>query len=123
MSEPFLTLILPFAPRVLWPNARAHWQAKRLFTKQYRGLAARMAESRMEGPPPRLPSGRIAYTFIYPTTHFHDEDNCTGSMKAARDGFCDAGIFVNDKHVKSTVDRVVVPNAPKQVEVRFFKDE
>ena len=52
----------------------------------------------------------------------HDEDNCKGAFKAGQDGLKDAGIFVDDRYVKLEVDRIVIPNTPRNIDIVVYTE-
>jgi crossover junction endodeoxyribonuclease RusA len=99
-------VLLPWPPKVLSPNARAHWATRSKAAKSYRnrcflgakqvGLAA--------------PAGRLLLVveFLPPNRQRRDDDNLIAAFKSGRDGLADAlGIddclFVTQCHLSSEV--------------------
>ena len=94
------SVLLPWPPKVLSPNARVHWSKRSRAAKSYRmqcfllvkkaGLVA--------------PLGRIllALEFVPPTRRRRDDDNLLASFKAGRDGLADA-LGIDDSQFVSQV--------------------
>lgn len=88
------TLLLPWPPKALSPNARGHWATLAKAKKAFRDLCA--WEARAQG----LPSFKnapqadlralLAYTFCPPDRRARDLDNVLAAMKAGNDGLVDA---------------------------------
>lgn len=88
---------LPIPHKSLSPNARVHWATKAKHTRTFRRLAYATAIMSLWGTiKTKWPAATIQMTFFWPTNRRRDKDNADASMKAARDGFADAGIVVND---------------------------
>jgi Holliday junction resolvase RusA-like endonuclease len=99
-----LTIILPLPPKELSPNFRStsHWP-KTNAVKKYRADCAIVARAAMQGLPKHwhhFRGGRAFPKFYTPTAHLRDPDNMTASLKAAWDGFVDAGLLVDDRYLK-----------------------
>lgn len=81
-------VLLPWPPKVLSPNARAHWRARAAAAKSYRMqcfiYAKRAALT--------APAGQILLTleFLPPNARRRDDDNLVGAFKSGRDGLADA---------------------------------
>lgn len=91
-------LILPWPPKMLSPNARAHWSVKSKATKAYNHACwALCKESGMVAPD----SGDIHLVVDYypPDRRARDQDNMISSSKALFDGIA-AALGVNDKRFK-----------------------
>lgn len=81
-------VLLPWPPKVLSPNARAHWAARSKAAKAYRyrcflgakevGLAA--------------PAGKVLLVleFLPPNNRRRDDDNLLAAFKSGRDGLASA---------------------------------
>lgn len=89
-----VTIPLPWPPRVLSPNSRAHWSTQATPRKAYRRDAATLTRSLVGR---RGPAGvpEIRVTFCPPDNRARDLDNCIASFKAAQDGIADA-LRIND---------------------------
>lgn len=90
------TIILPWPPKELSPNARIHFRAKAAAVKAYREQAywiARAAEV-----PPVGTDGGIALRFDFhpPDKRRRDLDNMLASIKSGVDGIADA-LCVDDQ--------------------------
>lgn len=91
---------LPWPPKVLSPNNRAHWTRKLEPRQRYRldcYMLAKgwLATSREWRPSPDCPLP-IKVTFCPPDRRHRDDDNMIGSFKSGRDGLADA-LGVNDR--------------------------
>lgn len=82
------SLLLPWPPAALSPNARGHWSKRSKAAKSYRlqcFLCAKKA---------RLvaPAGRVLLLleFLPPNNRRRDDDNLLAAFKAGRDGLADA---------------------------------
>ena len=81
------TIILPWPPKELSPNARVHWAQKSIAAKSYRRTCWGLAlESGVK--PSRKPV-ELRLTFNPPSVRF-DDDNAIGAFKNGRDGLADA---------------------------------
>ncbi len=113
MADPrtVLTFAIPLPPRALSPNARVHWGARKKAVEDYRADAAWAALqviNRLGLAKPVFERARIAYTIIVrrqPGRYLpRDDDNAIAALKAAQDGFKDAGAYKDDNHGRVTVD-------------------
>lgn len=87
----------PHPPKVLHPNARAHWRDKSAATKRYRADTKAVAMAILGySRPPRWERANVQCTFHFRRRRNRDRDNLLGWMKAAFDGIADAGIVAND---------------------------
>lgn len=81
-------VLLPWPPKVLSPNARAHWATRSKAAKAYRyrcflgAKAVRLA----------APAGRVLLVieFMPPNRQRRDDDNLIAAFKSGRDGLADA---------------------------------
>lgn len=89
-----MTVTLPWPPRELSPNGRAHWGAKARAAKQYRTACWALAkEAKVQ-----IPDGdqiHLWIDFYPPSRRKRDADNCLASIKNGLDGLADA-LGVND---------------------------
>lgn len=97
---------LPYPPKELSPNSRVHWRTKAKHTAEYReacGWAAKEAMQKTSGVFPIAPPV-AAYTIYYEhDRRRRDPDNHAAMLKAAWDGFKDAGLLVDDSADKLTI--------------------
>ena len=92
-----VTLELP--PKELQPNARPHWRSKATKTKAYRKHAkdeamAAAYEAKLTEP---IKDAAVSIRYYNKTARVIDRDNIIASLKAAFDGFTDAGIWTDDR--------------------------
>lgn len=93
-------VLLPWPPKVLSPNARAHWGARSKAAKQYRfrcflgAKAARLT----------APAGKVLLMleFLPPNNRRRDDDNLLAAFKSGRDGLADA-LGIDDSRFVSQV--------------------
>ena len=81
-------MLLPWPPKVLSPNARAHWATRSKAAKAYRYscfMAAKLAGL-------VAPAGRLLLVieFMPPNRQRRDDDNLIAAFKSGRDGLADA---------------------------------
>lgn len=91
-------MTLPWPPKVLSPNARAHWSVKNRAVKLYRDNCAWLTKAaglRVDW------DGFVhaTITFYPPDRRHRDDDNMIGAFKHGRDGVADA-LCVNDKRFR-----------------------
>ena len=95
-----LTLVLPWPPKELSPNARVHWRKKSPITKAYRAECAMQVMAHQWGYEivKKITSGRLhLWIDFYPPDRRHrDDDNMISSFKSGRDGIADA-LGIDDK--------------------------
>jgi len=83
-----MTLALPWPPRELSPNARAHWSKKSKLAKRYRRTCHLLAyDAGLKAPPGRI---KLVLEFVPPDRRHRDDDNLLAAFKAGRDGLADA---------------------------------
>lgn len=96
-----MTITLPLPPQACKPNGRYHYMARHRATSQYRKWAFLAAKSEIARNRPfvsiRKPTARV--TAYWRTTRKMDPDNLLATMKAAFDGFTDAGVWRDDREV------------------------
>ena len=102
-----ITLRLPWFPRELSPNSRAHWAAKAKAAKAYReqcGWAVMQARNSFKSPV------LATTTFHVDTKRRYDLDNLMASLKPLWDGLVDAGILQDDstEHLRHAESKLVV---------------
>lgn len=90
----FISLVIPWPPKELQPNARVHRFAKARAAKSYRHDCWVLA---MTVPRPE-PAERmhLKITFSPPTKQARDLDNCLAAIKSGLDGVADAW-KINDR--------------------------
>lgn len=97
-----MTLVLPWPPRELHPNARPHHLAKARATKAYRTQAHWIAKA-AEIATPNTDEIMLEVRF-FPPSNRGDTDGMFAACKAAFDGIADA-MAVNDRRFAFTVRR------------------
>ncbi len=96
---------LPWPPKELSPNARAHWAVRARVAAAYRQTCYLLAKAERL----KTPAGPaiLSLEFRPPTRRRMDDDNLVGRFKAGRDGLADAmGI---DDHQLSLLVRIGEP--------------
>ena len=99
VKQQSITITLACPPQKLKPNVRSHHMAKANATRQYRAHAADAATDECEqlGNWEPITEPKVEITYFHETRRFMDRDNILASLKAAFDGFTDAGLW-NDDH-------------------------
>lgn len=96
-------IILPWAPRTLWPNGRAHWASKARAAARQRHDAAILCAGL-----PKLPANarpRLTLTFCAPSrTARYDLDGALASQKHALDAIA-AALGVDDSRFDLVLER------------------
>lgn len=99
-------VLLPWPPKVLSPNARAHWAARSKAAKSYRMQCFLFAKQAGLV----APAGRVLLSleFLPPNKRRRDDDNLLAAFKAGRDGLADAmgvddSLFVSQVQVSEVV--------------------
>lgn len=89
-------LILPWPPKILSPNARAHWSKRSKAAKAYRQECFVLCKSAKIKMP--VTDGLVHFfvEFFPPDRRHRDDDNMIASFKSGRDGIADA-LGINDK--------------------------
>lgn len=88
MSREYI-ILLPWPPRVLSPNARAHWSAKAKAARKCRADAGILAQA-MGCRNLDVSRLTVEITFCPPDRRRRDTDNMLASIKAHIDGIADA---------------------------------
>lgn len=115
------SLILPWPPRELSPNSRAHWGRKSKAAKTYRTQCHLLCKQAGLVAPT---SGKIllSLVFVPADRRRRDDDNCLGAFKAGRDGLADAlGIDDSRFITRLEISEEVVKGG--QVRVRLLSEE
>lgn len=100
------SVLLPWPPRALSPNARGHWSKRSRAAKSYRMQCFLLAKKAGLS----APAGRILLSleFLPPTRRRRDDDNLLAAFKAGRDGLADAlriddSVFVSQVQLSTEV--------------------
>ena len=123
-----LTIILPIPPKVLHPNAVAHWGRKIKPKKQARidaGYAALSESVDAAFDPPRPWSHVSAHCRWFVRHHNGlrmDCDNATAWLKAYFDGIADQGVVDNDKAIEKITHEFAVDKASPRVEITIRRE-
>ena len=91
-------MILPWPPKILSPNARAHWAARSKAAKAYRADCAWLTKAAGL----RVDWDGVVHAFITfcpPDRRHRDDDNLVAAFKSGRDGVADA-LIVDDKRFR-----------------------
>lgn len=104
MTDGRLTLILPWPPSSLSPNARhGHWAQLAKAKRIYRGACAWTA--RTQGAQRMVATKlHVTLTFVPPSRRAFDLDGCLSRMKSGLDGLADV-LGVDDRHWSLTIQR------------------
>ena len=87
-QKPCNQVLLPWPPKVLSPNARAHWRARSKAAKAYRYSCFMGAKlGGLVAPVGRL---LLVIEFLPPNRARRDDDNLIAAFKSGRDGLADA---------------------------------
>lgn len=98
-----LTLMLPWPPAALSPNARQHWAQLAKAKKAYRAACAWTAKEQGAG---RIEADKLHLSLVFypPSRRAYDLDNALARMKSGLDGLADV-LGVDDKHWSLSIDR------------------
>jgi crossover junction endodeoxyribonuclease RusA len=103
LTEPKITIKLPWPPVGLSPNARIHYHKLALLKKVYRkqcGIrAVEQGAKQMHAE-----SLRLTLTFYPPTRRKYDKDNALASIKSGLDGLADV-LGVDDSNWELTIKK------------------
>ena len=112
-------LILPWPPKELSPNFRAHWGA---LAKAKKAFRARCAWAAREQGACAIQADKLhlSLTFYAPTRRAYDLDNALARMKSGLDGLADV-LGVDDKHWGLSITRADTVGGYVQVEVRHAR--
>lgn len=100
MTIPSITL--PWPPRELHPNARAHWAKKARHTKECRERAGWESKAAKVSVATEGQIG-VCMVFCPPDKRNRDMDGCLSNCKAYLDGLAD-GLGVNDSRFKLSLE-------------------
>lgn len=123
-----LTVILPWPPKELSPNARVHWSKRSKAAKAYRNACAwtvrghQLNIALQTGHHIEITADGILHLFLdfYPPDRRHrDDDNMIAAFKSGRDGIADA-LGIDDKCF--VVHPFVSEQIGGMVKVRISKD-
>ena len=101
---------LPWPPRALSPNSRAHWRKLASVKALYRRACWALTRDAVGVDWPRPASGpvTVALEFVPPDRRQRDLDNCVASLKAGLDGVADA--LQIDDHRFALACQMAAPN-------------
>jgi Holliday junction resolvase RusA-like endonuclease len=113
-----MLIVLPLPPRECSPNWRGHWTKRAAAVKCYRehAWAEALANIHME---PGMPwrAATVKCHFVFKRPGRRDKDNLLARMKAAFDGFADAGMVADDADFTYQPVSVAVDRDNPRVEV------
>lgn len=111
-----MTLIFPWPPQALRPNARVHWSKKAMAARSYRHTGFILTKAaKLIMPEGKL---RLVIEFAPPTRRHYDADNLLASCKALFDGIADA-IGRNDRDFTYQFSKSHEPIKGGEVRVRI----
>jgi Holliday junction resolvase RusA-like endonuclease len=120
-----LTIILPLPPKVLHPNAVAHWGRKIKPKKQAR-IDAGYAAAVSIGPWRTMPWSHVSAHCRWFVRHHNglrmDCDNATAWLKAYFDGIADQGVVDNDKAIEKITHEFAVDKLKPRVEITIRRE-
>lgn len=90
MSDPLVSLELPWPPKEANPNFRGHWTASHRAKRLYRTDCMWFGKAKNLNRITHTGRWEIVLTFHPPDQRRRDDDNLIGSFKAGRDGLADA---------------------------------
>lgn len=91
-----LTITISVPRSVLSPNGRPNRYRRAEAVAAYRREAWGAAREILGRRQPRATSATLQIRAYFKTTNFPDDDNLIASLKAARDGITDAGVWRDD---------------------------
>lgn len=103
-----ITVTLPYPPRSLHPNGRAHWAEKAKDTKRARTDAWGLTLSAIGGQRPSWEAVTIQWAFHPKTANRPDDDGLVAMCKAYRDGIADA-LKIDDKNFTMLPVQILEP--------------
>lgn len=115
-----MNVTLPWPPRELSPNARAHWSKKSKVAKNYRRTCHLLCfDAGLTAPAARM---RLVLEFVPPDLRRRDDDNMLAAFKAGRDGIADA-LKVDDHHFVTTfsVAKDTTPGGAVRVSIQALE--
>jgi len=94
------TVVFPWPPKELSPNASIHWAKKAKYKKSYRQMCWALAlEAKLECD--KLGKVPMTITFYPPDKRHRDADNMVAAIKSGLDGLADA-LGINDRQFLPT---------------------
>ena len=98
-----LTVMLPWPPKELSPNARQHWTVLAKAKKAYRAACAWTAKEQGAG---RIEADKLHLSLVFypPSRRAYDLDNALARMKSGLDGLADV-LGVDDKRWSLTISK------------------
>lgn len=114
-----MRLVLDLPPRELSPNSRTHWAKKARAVKYYRTLAMVVARNAVGRRGPGWERAEARATFYVPDKRRRDPTNLSASLKAAWDGFVDAGVLTDDQYLIEHPPVIVVDKERPRVEIEI----
>jgi len=101
-----ISIVLPWPPRELHPNAREHWAVRSKHAKQCRTLAWGLTlAAGVRRHDPDIPANvQVTAIFFPPDKRRRDEDGMLANIKSYLDGIADV-IGVDDSKWKITIRR------------------
>ena len=119
-----ITIDLPWPPGALNPNGRGHWGKKARAAKSYREAAYLATIDAMNRAKERggWRAAHASVRFCVPETRRRDEDNHLAMLKPAWDGMVDAGLLVDDDHLRVTLT-AFVPGMTRFVVVQVDRED
>jgi len=130
-------IILQLPGKALNPNSRTHWGAKAKAAKELREEAQFVTETELRSLRKKLAQGDLNmacqwdHVFVKPIFFFkdkrrRDKDNCSASLKSARDGICDAmkvyGYATDDDNFVPMPPEIKVDKNLPRVEITVCRD-
>lgn len=101
-------IVLPWPPRSLNPNGRAHWRVKHRDAKIAKDFAFYATKEARIGVAAGDVPVLVGLTFHPKTATRPDEDNCIASMKAGLDGIALA-LGLDDQHFRLAAPVIAEP--------------
>lgn len=109
------SIVLPWPPKELSPNARGHWSKLAKAKKAYRAACAWQATAQ-GAKKMQAESLHLTLTFYPPTRRAFDLDNALARCKAGLDGLCDV-LGVDDSKWSLTIRKAETTGGFVKVEV------
>lgn len=121
-----MTIVMPLPSRDLSPNSRVYWrrhaEAKKVL-REHAHLAALdiMNVTLLKPPRWKRATAKVRW-FAKEARYTPDRDNIIAWLKAAFDGFADAGVWENDRNVTHLPAETAVDKANARVEIDVFEE-
>lgn len=114
-TQPICSVMLPWPPKELSPNARCHWAKLAKAKKAYRSACAWQAKAQ-GARKVQADALHLTLTFHAPTRRAFDLDNALARCKAGLDGLCDV-LGVDDSRWSLTIVKADTVGGFVRVEV------